>query len=209
MRREMPDPLAVFKGLDDFDLHAGDCHFGGVAGHLHTLDLRRHGMTHLTVSNQLAGKIPVNQGIIADELVSTRMGVSARRFTYQDPETQTICIDLTKLPVSVPPASSPCVTSRAGMSENPSPNGHSQPCRDPAQSHDAGQARRAIHPARREVHAPFEKPFGPQTLPGRRPGPSFQNLRTLMTSMMNPVVARSRGIRAPQIQPLRECPPAL
>jgi hypothetical protein len=30
-----------------------------------------------------------------------------------------------------------------------------------------------------------------------------------MTSMLNPVVARSRGIRAPQIQPLRECPPAL
>jgi hypothetical protein len=142
--------------------------------HLYTLDLRSHGMTHLTVSDQVerkkehdmralkrqtidalrqgAGKgrkvlyiwdragidfrqwyqwkqsgiyflsrekenmsleiigvnpfdqtDPVNQGIIADELVSTSMGVSVRRVTYQDPETQTIYIYLTNLPVSVPP----------------------------------------------------------------------------------------------------------
>ena len=143
-------------------------------GHLYTLDLRSHAMTHLTVSDQVerkkehdmralkrqtievlrqgAGKgrkvlyiwdragidfrqwhqwkqssiyflsrekenmaleilgvdpfdetNPVNQGIIGDELVSTSMGVSVRRVTYRDPETQTIYVYLTNLPVSVPP----------------------------------------------------------------------------------------------------------
>jgi hypothetical protein len=72
MRREMPDPLVAFKGLDDFDLYSGDGHFGGAASHLHTLDLRSHGMTHLTVSNQVAGKNPVNQWLIALRYKSRR-----------------------------------------------------------------------------------------------------------------------------------------
>jgi hypothetical protein len=46
MRRAMPDPCATFKCLVDFDIYACD-------GHLHSLDLRSHGMTHLTVSDQV------------------------------------------------------------------------------------------------------------------------------------------------------------
>jgi len=46
---------------------------------------------------------PVDQGIIADELVGTRMGVSVRRVTCQDPETLTIYVYLTNLPFSMPP----------------------------------------------------------------------------------------------------------
>ena len=143
-------------------------------GHIYSLDLRSHAMTHLTVSDQVERKKehdmralkrltieilrqgaakgrkilyiwdragidfrqwfkwkqssiyflsrekenmsleilgvhsfdktdPVNQGIIADELVGTSMGVSVRRVTYQDPETQTIYTYLTNLPISVPP----------------------------------------------------------------------------------------------------------
>ena len=86
MRRAMPDPLAAFKCLNDFDIYAGDGHFiaaashdkaaprkssaknktaGRVAtftatkyatGHLYTLDLRSHCMTHLTVSDQVKRK---------------------------------------------------------------------------------------------------------------------------------------------------------
>lgn len=82
MRRVLPDPFAPFKGLEDFDLYAGDGHFitaashdkaaprkspgkkkvGRVAaftatkyatGHIYSLCLRSHGMTHLTVSDQV------------------------------------------------------------------------------------------------------------------------------------------------------------
>ena len=79
----MPDPFAAFKCLDDFDLYAGDGHFIAAAshdkatphksparkkpvsraaaftatkyatGHLYSLDLRSHCMTHLTVSDQV------------------------------------------------------------------------------------------------------------------------------------------------------------
>jgi hypothetical protein len=31
MRRAMPDPFAVFKCLDDFDIYAGDGHFMAAA----------------------------------------------------------------------------------------------------------------------------------------------------------------------------------
>ena len=79
----LPDPFAAFKSLDDFDLYAGDGHFVVAAshdkakprkspckgkkadrtaaftatkyatGHLYALCLRSHGMTHLTVSDQV------------------------------------------------------------------------------------------------------------------------------------------------------------
>ena len=79
----MPDPFAAFKCLDDFDLYAGDGHFIAAAshdkatprkspakikpvsraaaftatkyatGHLYSLDLHSHCMTHLTVSDQV------------------------------------------------------------------------------------------------------------------------------------------------------------
>jgi hypothetical protein len=82
----MPDPFASFKCLDDFDIYAGDGHFIAAAshdkaasrrrppqnkpdsrtaaftatkyatGHLYSLDLRSHGMTHLTVSDQVERK---------------------------------------------------------------------------------------------------------------------------------------------------------
>ena len=143
-------------------------------GHLYTLDLRSHSMTHLTVSDQVernkehdmralkrqdiqalrqgAAKgrkvlyiwdragidfrqwykwkensiyflsrekenmklqvlgvhpfdraAPMNRGVIADELIGTRVGVTLRCVTYQDPESGTVYIYLTNLPVSVPP----------------------------------------------------------------------------------------------------------
>lgn len=84
MSCEMPDPFAGFKSLEDFDLLAGDGHFIAAAshdkakstnrtslkthctdrqnttkyatGHLYTLDLRSHAMSHLTVADQIARK---------------------------------------------------------------------------------------------------------------------------------------------------------
>ena len=86
MRRSLPDPFAAFKCLNDFDLYAGDGHFIAAAshdkamphksptqdktlgraaaftatkyatGHLYTLCLRSHCMTHLTVSDQVERK---------------------------------------------------------------------------------------------------------------------------------------------------------
>ena len=86
MRGSLPDPFAAFKCLNDFDLYAGDGHFIAAAshdkakprkspaqdenlgraaaftatkyatGHLYTLCLRSHCMTHLTVSDQVERK---------------------------------------------------------------------------------------------------------------------------------------------------------
>ena len=86
MRRSLPDPFATYKCLEDFDLYAGDGHFIAAAshdkaaprksptkdktpgrtaaftatkyatGHLYTLCLRSHCMTHLTVSDQVERK---------------------------------------------------------------------------------------------------------------------------------------------------------
>lgn len=83
MRRAMPDPFAAHPCLEDFDLLAGDGHFIAAAshdkaaprsragtktkpgdttrvaltkyatGHLYTLDLRSHAMSHLTVADQI------------------------------------------------------------------------------------------------------------------------------------------------------------
>jgi hypothetical protein len=46
---------------------------------------------------------PINQGILADELVGTGEGVSLRHVAYQDPETRTIYSYLANLPPSIPP----------------------------------------------------------------------------------------------------------
>lgn len=86
MRGSLPDPFAAFKCLKDFDLYAGDGHFIAAAshdkaeprktpaqdktlgraaaftatkyatGHLYTLCLRSHCVTHLTVSDQVERK---------------------------------------------------------------------------------------------------------------------------------------------------------
>lgn len=86
MRRSLPDPFAAYKCLEDFDLYAGDGHFIAAAshdkaaprksptqdktpgrtaaftatkyatGHLYTLCLRSHSVTHLTVSDQVERK---------------------------------------------------------------------------------------------------------------------------------------------------------
>ena len=204
LRCDMPDPFALHKSLDDFDIHAGDGHFIAAAshdkavprtvptaktedattrvattkyatGHLYTLDLRSHAMNHLTVADQIERKkehemralkrqtaetlrqgaakgrkvlyiwdragidfrqwfqwknqsgiyflsrekdnmklkiigknpfdraLPINAGILADEMVATSQGVSVRRVIYQDPETATIYHYLTNLPASIPP----------------------------------------------------------------------------------------------------------
>lgn len=204
MRRDMPDPFAQYPCLGDFDLFAGDGHFiaaashdaavphdksiaSGVststrvaatkyaAGHLYTLDLRSHAMSHLTVADQIerkkehemralkrqtaetlrqgaakgrkvlyvwdragidfrkwlewkhgsgiyflsrekdnmnlevignhhfAQKDAINQGVIADQIVGTSMGVTVRRVIYQDPGTGVVYHYLTTLPASIPP----------------------------------------------------------------------------------------------------------
>ena len=144
-------------------------------GHLYTLDLRSHGMNHLTVADQIERKkehemralkrqtadtlrqgaakgrkvlyiwdragidfrqwfqwknqsgiyflsrakdnmkleviakipfdttLPINTGILADEMVATSQGVSVRRVIYQDLETQIIYHYLTNLPTTIPP----------------------------------------------------------------------------------------------------------
>ena len=86
MRRSLPDPFSAFKSLDGFDLFAGDGHFIAAAshdkaaprkspgnaklpgrtaaftatkyatGHIYSLCLRSHCMTHLTVSDQVERK---------------------------------------------------------------------------------------------------------------------------------------------------------
>lgn len=204
MRQLLPDPFAAFKCLDDFDTYAGDGHFIAAAshdkaeprkspskdinqdrtaaftatkyatGHLYSICLRSHSMTHLTVSDQVKRKKehdmralkrqailslrqaapkgrkilyvwdragidfrqwykwkesgiyflsrakenmiletlgihlfdstdPSNYGVISDEIVSTSMGVSVRRVTYRDPETDVIYVYLTNLPPSIAP----------------------------------------------------------------------------------------------------------
>lgn len=46
---------------------------------------------------------PINQGVLADQIVGTSVGVSLRRVIYQDPLTGNIYHYLTNLPASVPP----------------------------------------------------------------------------------------------------------
>jgi hypothetical protein len=47
--------------------------------------------------------VPINTGILADEMVATCQGVSVRRVIYQDPETQIVYHYLTNLPATIPP----------------------------------------------------------------------------------------------------------
>ena len=62
LAQTLPDPLAQFPELEDFDLYAGDGHWHGAAahdplqgdckravGHFYSLDLRRHTLRHLAV----------------------------------------------------------------------------------------------------------------------------------------------------------------
>ena len=42
--------------------------------------------------------VPMNRGVIADELVGTSVGVTLRRVTYQDPESGTVYIYLEPVP---------------------------------------------------------------------------------------------------------------
>ena len=65
MRREIDDPFAQFESLKNFEIFAGDGHFHAASchdssptdkkyptGHLFSLDLRCHALTHLTVGDQ-------------------------------------------------------------------------------------------------------------------------------------------------------------
>lgn len=69
MRKEIEDPFAQFESLKDFEILAGDGHFHAASchdssptdkkyptGHLFTLDLRTHALTHLTVGDQVNRK---------------------------------------------------------------------------------------------------------------------------------------------------------
>lgn len=160
----MPDPSTAGAATTKY-----------ATGHLYTLDLRSHGMNHLTVTDQIERKkehemralkrqaaetlrqgaakgrkvlyiwdragidfrqwfqwknqsgiyflsrekdnmkleviakipfdstLPINTGILADEMVATSQGVSVRRVIYQDPETRIVYHYLTNLPASIPP----------------------------------------------------------------------------------------------------------
>jgi hypothetical protein len=70
MRADIDDPFARFASLDDFEIFAGDGHFHAASchdssptakkyptGHLFSLDLRCHALTHLTVGDQVARKV--------------------------------------------------------------------------------------------------------------------------------------------------------
>lgn len=70
MRAAIDDPFARFDSLDDFEIFAGDGHFHAASchdssptakkyptGHLFSLDLRCHALTHLTVGDQIARKV--------------------------------------------------------------------------------------------------------------------------------------------------------
>lgn len=69
MRAAIDDPFARFKSLKDFEIFAGDGHFHAASchdssptdkkyptGHLYSLDLRCHALTHLTVGDQVNRK---------------------------------------------------------------------------------------------------------------------------------------------------------
>lgn len=74
----------------------------------------RHGIYFLSrekenMNLQVIGENPYdltlsgNTGIITDQIMGTNMGVSIRRVTFRDPETDVVYRYLTNLPVSVPP----------------------------------------------------------------------------------------------------------
>ncbi len=69
MESRLPDPLAQFSSLKDFDIYAGDGHFHAAAahdprkggkkyavGHLYALNLRTQGVSHLSVGDQINRK---------------------------------------------------------------------------------------------------------------------------------------------------------
>jgi len=69
MESRLPDPLAQFSSLKDFDIYAGDGHFHAAAthdprkggkkyavGHLYALNLRTQGVSHLLVGDQINRK---------------------------------------------------------------------------------------------------------------------------------------------------------
>jgi hypothetical protein len=114
MRRSLPDPFAAFKCLEDFDLYAGDGHFISAAshdkaaprksptqnktpgrtaafsatkyatGHLYSLCLRSHCVTHLTVSDQVERKKEHDmRALKRQDLLALRQGaVKGRKVLY-------------------------------------------------------------------------------------------------------------------------------
>lgn len=73
-------------------------------GGIYFLSREKKNMKLKTIGNYpFDSNLPENAGILADELMATSMGVSIRRVTYQDPETDIIYQYLTNLPLSVPP----------------------------------------------------------------------------------------------------------
>lgn len=69
IQRVLPDPLAPFKELNQFDIYAGDGHWHGAAahdklkdgrkwavGHFYTLNLRNHAINHLEMADEVERK---------------------------------------------------------------------------------------------------------------------------------------------------------
>jgi len=110
MRRALPDPFAAFKCLEDFDLYAGDGHFISAAshdkaaprkspgenkipgrtaaftatkyatGHIYSLCLRSHGVTHLTVSDQVERKKEHDmRALKRQDILTLRQGAASGR----------------------------------------------------------------------------------------------------------------------------------
>jgi Transposase DDE domain len=110
MRRSLPDPFAAFKCLGEFDLYAGDGHYISAAshdkaaprkapikdktlgrtaaftatkyatGHIYTLCLRSHCVTHLTVSDQVERKKEHDmRALKRQDILSLRQGAAKGR----------------------------------------------------------------------------------------------------------------------------------
>jgi hypothetical protein len=110
VRRALPDPFSAFKDLADFDLYAGDGHFISAAshdkapprrspgkdktvgrtaaftatkyatGHIYSLCLRSHCMTHLTVSDQVERKKEQDMGALKrQDVLTLRQGAAKGR----------------------------------------------------------------------------------------------------------------------------------
>ena len=69
VQRQLPDPLAQYKELKQFDIYAGDGHWHGAAahdkpkdgrkwavGHFYTLNLRNHAINHMEMADEVLRK---------------------------------------------------------------------------------------------------------------------------------------------------------
>lgn len=93
INQELPDPLAHFQELKNFDVYAGDGHWHGAAahdptkdgrkwavGHFYTLNLRSHAMKHLEMADEVHRKHEHDMRALKRQSIqSLRQGASTGR----------------------------------------------------------------------------------------------------------------------------------